>query len=202
VVVRVPAQVSTVSKDHEPEPEPEPEPDPASIPAGRSRRPRGTDAGTSTSVRTGSGSGSGSGSKADAGAKGNGNGAPHRSLRIVVVEDNADIRETLRDFLELSGHRVEVAHDGPAGVAMVLAREPHVALVDIGLPGLDGYGVAAQVRAAAGANRTRLIALTGYGQPEDRRRALEAGFDAHLVKPVNPTDLAKLLQAGDHHHDE
>jgi signal transduction histidine kinase/DNA-binding response OmpR family regulator len=116
------------------------------------------------------------------------------SLRVVVVEDNEDIRDTLKDLLEMCGHEVEVAEDGTSGVEMTLAAQPDVALIDIGLPGLDGYEVARRLRAQmTGPQRTRLIALTGYGQPDDRRRALEAGFDDHLVKPVDFDDLTRLL---------
>ncbi|HEX6212968.1 MAG TPA: ATP-binding protein, partial [Methylomirabilota bacterium] len=108
---------------------------------------------------------------------------PRGRRRIVVVEDNADAREMLRLALELSGHEVHEAHDGPSGLATILRLHPDLALVDVGLPEFDGYEIARQVRKAAG-RAIRLIALTGYGQPDDERQALEAGFDAHLVKPV------------------
>jgi len=111
---------------------------------------------------------------------------------VLIVEDNADSRETLRTLLSLWGHQVDVAETGPRGVEKALATPPEVALVDIGLPDLDGYQVAEQVRARGGDN-IFLIALTGYGQQEDRRRALRAGFNAHLVKPVDPKELARLL---------
>jgi signal transduction histidine kinase/CheY-like chemotaxis protein len=113
--------------------------------------------------------------------------------RLLVVEDNPDGRETLRTMLEMWGHRVEVAADGKQGVEVALALRPEVALVDIGLPLLDGYEVARRVRAALG-REVYLIALTGYGQPHDHRRAFEAGFDAHLVKPADPEELRQLLQ--------
>ncbi|WP_146209915.1 response regulator [Vitiosangium sp. GDMCC 1.1324] len=115
-------------------------------------------------------------------------------LHILLVEDNPDIRETLRDLLELHGHRVEEASDGRSAVELVLSQHPQVALVDIGLPELDGYKVAELVRASANGADTRLVALTGYGHPEDRKRALEAGFDAHLVKPVSSDDLSQVLK--------
>jgi signal transduction histidine kinase len=111
---------------------------------------------------------------------------------VLIVEDNADSRETLRTLLSLWGHQVEVADTGPRGVEKALTTTPEVALVDIGLPDLDGYQVAEQVR-ASGRDDIFLIALTGYGQQEDRRRALNAGFNAHLVKPVDPKELARLL---------
>jgi CheY-like chemotaxis protein/two-component sensor histidine kinase len=121
-----------------------------------------------------------------------------RALRILVVDDNVDIRDTLKELLELEGHEVTVAEDGPS--ALVHAGNGHehdIALVDIGLPGLDGYGVAEklrEIRAVKGYPR-RLIAMTGYGQAEDRRRAFAAGFDAHLVKPVDPAALNRIIAA-------
>jgi signal transduction histidine kinase len=115
-------------------------------------------------------------------------------LRILLVEDNADIRDTLRELLELQGHSVQEAADGRAGVDLALSAQPQVALVDIGLPELDGYQVAELVRQAAGAGAPRLVALTGYGHEDDRRRALDAGFDAHLVKPVSSEELNLVLR--------
>ena len=117
------------------------------------------------------------------------------SRHILVIEDNPDAREMLRVTLELDGHRVEVAEDGSQGVAMARANRPEIVLVDIGLPGLNGYEVAKQIRALVG-RRVRLIAVTGYGQPEDRRRTGEAGFDAHLTKPVSPEQIAEVLEDG------
>jgi signal transduction histidine kinase/DNA-binding response OmpR family regulator len=115
-------------------------------------------------------------------------------LRIVVVEDNSDIRETLKDLLVMCGHQVEVAEDGERGVEMVLSLKPDVALVDIGLPGLDGYRVAKALKTRMSQPPTRLVALTGYGQPDDRKKALAAGFDAHLVKPVDLQHLDEVLR--------
>jgi signal transduction histidine kinase len=117
------------------------------------------------------------------------------SCRILLVEDNADARETLRLCLELAGCSVICAEDGPSGVEAASAERPDVALVDIGLPGLDGYDVARLIREAPGGKEIRLVALTGYGQAEDKRKAVEAGFDAHLVKPVAPERLLDLLSA-------
>jgi signal transduction histidine kinase/CheY-like chemotaxis protein len=112
--------------------------------------------------------------------------------RILVIEDDRDNRDMLRASLEVAGHQVEVAEDGVGGVERARAMRPDIALIDIGLPGLDGYEVARQIRRDLG-GVIRLIALTGYGQPEDRRRGAEAGFDAYLVKPVFADQLARVL---------
>jgi CheY-like chemotaxis protein len=111
---------------------------------------------------------------------------------ILIVEDNADAREAMRMLLELDGYVVMAAAEGVEALELARAKDPDIALVDIGLPGIDGYEVARRIR-AAGDKRPLLIALTGYGQPEDRRRATEAGFDSLLVKPVDPAALADLL---------
>lgn len=119
---------------------------------------------------------------------------PRPALRLVLVEDNDDVREGLQALLEMSGHRmVGVAVDGPSGVAAVLAGAPDGALVDIGLPGFDGFEVARSLRAALG-DRVFLVALSGYGQPEDKLRAREAGFDAHLSKPIEIGALEAVLR--------
>ena len=112
---------------------------------------------------------------------------------VVLVEDNADARTALQQLLELDGHTVGVASDGESGVNLILATLPAVALVDVGLPGMDGYAVARAVRADPRAAGVTLVALTGYGQPSDRARALAAGFDSHLVKPVGQEALAGVL---------
>ncbi|HKU41720.1 MAG TPA: ATP-binding protein [Polyangiales bacterium] len=111
---------------------------------------------------------------------------------VLIVEDNRDTRELLSLSLERRGHRVFTAEDGPSGVAEALSHRPRVLLVDIGLPGLDGYGVARQVRASLGRS-VYMVAITGYGQPDDRRRALEAGFDLHLIKPLDMGVLDGVL---------
>lgn len=117
-----------------------------------------------------------------------------RRLDILLVEDNADARATLQMLLELEGHRVRTAGTGAEAVQQ--ATPPlDVALIDIGLPDVDGYDVARRIRATAHGKSAYLIALTGYGQAEDRRRAEEAGFDTHLVKPVDPEVLVNLLAA-------
>jgi CheY-like chemotaxis protein len=117
-----------------------------------------------------------------------------RTLSIVVVEDDPDSRDALLTLLKLDGHRVAAAADGPAALELARTKDPDVALIDIGLPGLDGYEVAHRIRRGAAAGRPILVALTGRGQPEDERRALDAGFDAYLVKPVDPTELARLIE--------
>jgi CheY-like chemotaxis protein len=103
---------------------------------------------------------------------------------VLVIEDNADMRLLVRAMLMGEGHRVEAADEGAAGVELARLGRPDVVLVDIGLPDLDGYEVGRQIRAILGPS-VRLIALTGYGQAEDRQRSRAAGFDAHLVKPVS-----------------
>ncbi|RYX93863.1 MAG: hybrid sensor histidine kinase/response regulator [Comamonadaceae bacterium] len=117
-----------------------------------------------------------------------------RPMRILVIEDHADARDTLCDLLQLSGHAAEGARDGPEGIFKAAAGQPDVAIVDIGLPGLSGYEVAARLRGDEVTRHIRLIALTGYGQEQDRQLALEAGFDTHLVKPVNAELLFKALE--------
>jgi signal transduction histidine kinase/ActR/RegA family two-component response regulator len=112
-------------------------------------------------------------------------------LRLLVVEDNADAREALASLLGLWGYRVETAADGVEGVAKAIDGSPDVALVDVALPGCDGTELARRVRAAGAP--VRLIAMTGFGLPDDRRRGLEAGFDDYLVKPVDPQALGRTL---------
>ena len=99
----------------------------------------------------------------------------------------------MRLLLESWGHRVEEAADGEGGVERALGSPPEVALIDVGLPGLDGYEVARKIRGGPGGKRIRLVAVTGYGQPEAVQRAHEAGFSAHLVKPIDADALRRLL---------
>jgi PAS domain S-box-containing protein len=125
--------------------------------------------------------------------------APHRpaavriARRALVIDDNVDAADSLAQLLHLAGCEVRVAHDGPSALEIAPGFGPDVVLLDIGLPGLDGYEVARRLRAIPDFNATLLIALTGYGQEEDRRRSLQAGFDQHLVKPVDPAILEALL---------
>jgi signal transduction histidine kinase/CheY-like chemotaxis protein len=106
---------------------------------------------------------------------------------VLIIEDNADARESLRSFLKHEGHRVDATADGPSGLARAETSRPDVVLVDIGLPVMDGYEVARRIRARDA--KVILVAISGYGQADDRQRALEAGFDAHLTKPVAPDHL-------------
>jgi signal transduction histidine kinase len=121
--------------------------------------------------------------------------APQQSSgrRLLVVDDNRDAADSLATLLRLLGHEVRVAHDGPAALALAKDYRPEVVFLDIGMPGMDGYQVARRLRRQPGLEGVRLAALTGWGQPEDRRRSAEAGFDHHLVKPVEPSALQQLL---------
>jgi CheY-like chemotaxis protein len=115
-------------------------------------------------------------------------------IRVLIVEDNRDAAETLRDLLELSGCTVAVAYSGPEALEMARGFHPEVVLCDLGLPGMNGYEVAAALRQDPAAATARLIAVTGYGQEEDRRRSHDAGFDIHLTKPIDPDELQRLLE--------
>ncbi len=117
---------------------------------------------------------------------------------IVVVEDQDDARRMLRTLLELQGFEVHEAENGTKGLAVIERYRPGVALIDIGLPGIDGYELARQLRQNLGINDTYLVALTGYGQPSDVESAFEAGFNNHLVKPLDPVRLARILNFHSH----
>jgi CheY-like chemotaxis protein len=114
-------------------------------------------------------------------------------LRILVVEDNADTAATLATLLGLAGHEVHVAHDGPTALDAVQAFPLHAMLLDIGLPGMNGWQVVERLRQRPTHQRPLVIALTGYGQDADRRRSQKAGIALHLLKPVDPNDLLGLL---------
>ena len=116
-----------------------------------------------------------------------------RQRRVVIVEDNADAREMLQMLLSVEGHEVDIAEDGRNGLALIERLKPDIALIDIGLPLLNGYDVARTLRARCQGPPVLLVALTGYGQPEDRQRALAAGFDEHLIKPVNLDRLTQIM---------
>jgi signal transduction histidine kinase len=113
--------------------------------------------------------------------------------RVLVVDDNVDAAESLCDVVAFLGHAVEAVHDGPSAIARVREHHPDVVLCDIGLPGMDGYAVAQAIRAEPDLADVRLVAVSGYAQPEDRARAHRAGFDAHLAKPADPAEIGRLL---------
>jgi len=116
--------------------------------------------------------------------------------RILIADDNVDAADTLAMLLRLAGHEVCTAHSGQAALTLAHSFQPEVALLDIGMPDVDGYEVAKRIRETAWGQRVRLVALTGWGQEDDKRRALAAGFDHHLTKPVDPRDLDELLSRG------
>ncbi|TFW15885.1 response regulator [Massilia arenosa] len=122
-------------------------------------------------------------------------GASGGRHRVLLVEDNLDACATLRDLLGFQGHQVSTAHDGVAGLAQALASMPDVIVCDIGLPGMDGYALMRELRSTLGARAPLGVALSGYGQPEDRARAMAAGFDHFFVKPVPPGTLMALLSS-------
>jgi signal transduction histidine kinase/CheY-like chemotaxis protein len=119
--------------------------------------------------------------------------SPARPVRVLVVEDNVDAAESLATLLRVWGHDVQVVHDGLEALEAASESRPEVVLLDIGLPGLDGYQVARRLREDVGLDSSLLVAMTGYGQPEDRRRSREAGIHHHFVKPVEPLVLRNLL---------
>jgi CheY-like chemotaxis protein/anti-sigma regulatory factor (Ser/Thr protein kinase) len=114
-------------------------------------------------------------------------------LRVLVVDDNEDAAAMLSDALAQAGHQTAVAHDGPIALQVGARFRPHVALLDIGLPVMDGFELARQIRSSAEMADTRLVAITGYGQEHDRQRTQAAGFAAHLIKPVDLHELTELI---------
>jgi len=118
---------------------------------------------------------------------------PGSPLNILVVDDNADAAESLGLLLRMRGHRVRLAPDGPAALALVREQPADVVLLDLGLPGMDGHEVGRRLRREPGHDKALVVALTGSGTEDDRRRSREAGFDHHLVKPVDPDDLDRIL---------
>ena len=113
--------------------------------------------------------------------------------RVLVVDDNVDAAESMSALLEIWGHEAHACHDGPTALKAVARLRPDTVLLDIGLPGMDGYEVARRLRADADSPVRLLAALTGYGQEQDRERSAAAGFDIHLTKPVDPARLRALL---------
>jgi CheY-like chemotaxis protein len=125
-------------------------------------------------------------------------GAPERPAtkrRVLIADDNRDAADSLAILLRLDGHEVTVVHDGREALATLRALLPEVALLDIGMPELDGYEVARQVRAGSLGRAVTLIAVTGWGQEVDKARALAAGFNHHFTKPVEPQRLSELLRS-------
>jgi len=119
-----------------------------------------------------------------------------KARRVLVIDDNLDAAETLKLMLEWFGHEVATAYSGRTGLEKAKGWRPDVILCDIGLPDTDGYAVARALRSCPDYRPDRLVAMTGYGQDEDKLRALEAGFDLHLTKPVDPADLERLMKQG------
>lgn len=113
--------------------------------------------------------------------------------RVLLIEDNGDAREMLRLMLEIAGHVVYDAASGARGLELLETERPDVAIIDIGLPGLNGYQVARRIREHPNGRAMLLVALTGYGSPSDYQHSAEAGFDYHLVKPVDPDELRRLF---------
>ena len=114
-------------------------------------------------------------------------------MRVLVVDDNRDSAETMAMLLELDGHETVLAHDGKQAVEAAFASRPAMVLLDIGLPYMNGYEACRAMR-DGGLSEVLIVAMTGYGQDEDRRRSAEAGFDAHLVKPVDISDIRQLIE--------
>jgi CheY-like chemotaxis protein len=114
--------------------------------------------------------------------------------RVLVIEDNRDAREMFRMMLELAGHEVLEAEEGLGGLELLKASRPDVAVIDVGLPGLNGYEIARRFREEPDAGDVMLVALTGYGTPEAVERSLQAGFDHHLIKPVNAEALQEIMR--------
>jgi CheY-like chemotaxis protein len=122
--------------------------------------------------------------------------APAGVRRVLVVDDNVDAAESTAAFLRLEGHEVKTVNDGNEALSSVRVFAPHVIVLDIGLPGIDGYAVARRLRGEGDTSHALLIALTGYGQKDDRERATEAGFDYHFVKPTDPRQIQAAIEQG------
>ncbi len=118
------------------------------------------------------------------------------SLHVLVVDDNHDAADTLAEVLNIMGCRTATAYDGLEGVEKAEQLRPDAVVLDLGMPRLNGYEACERIRAQPWGKSMRLVAVSGWGQHEDRRRSMQAGFDAHLVKPVAPDDLMALLQGG------
>jgi CheY-like chemotaxis protein len=121
------------------------------------------------------------------------NSSPHKGLRVMVVDDNVDTARILAMLLRSEGHDASALSNGKAALDAAKSRKPDVILLDLGLPGMDGLEVCRRLRQDREFDKTLLVALTGYGQEEDKQRSFQAGFDAHLVKPVGLSELEELL---------
>jgi CheY-like chemotaxis protein len=119
--------------------------------------------------------------------------ASSAGVRVLIVDDNVDSADCLAMVVQLEGYSSQVAYDGPAALALALQFKPHIVLLDIGLPGMDGYEIARELQKRPETKDVILIAMTGWGQEEDRRRSEQAGFTKHLVKPVDPAALRTAL---------
>jgi CheY-like chemotaxis protein len=117
------------------------------------------------------------------------------SRRLLVVDDNKDAAESMSMLLQMWGHEVAYAYDGPSALETAQQWQPEAVILDIGLPGMDGYQVAERLRTLPQGKDAVLIAITGYGQEDDRRRSRRAGIDHHLVKPVAPDTLRMLIDS-------
>ena len=115
-------------------------------------------------------------------------------LTVLVVDDNVDVATTLAMLIELNGHDVEVAYDGFGAIEKAKARLPQVAIIDIGMPGMDGYELAGELRRVEGGERIAVATITGYGSLQDRQRSAQAGIELHLTKPANPVQILAFLQ--------
>ena len=121
--------------------------------------------------------------------------ADGRKMKVLVVDDNTDAADSLSALLEIDGFDVRTVYDGAAAVAMAAESQPDMIIMDLGMPGMDGYETARAIRQRPGAERILMLALTGWGQSDARRRTVEAGFDHHLVKPVELEQIVRLAGA-------
>jgi CheY-like chemotaxis protein len=119
--------------------------------------------------------------------------APHRQRRVLIVDDNVDAAESLARVLALSGHDVRTVYDGESGIEVVEVFSPDLVLLDLGMPRIDGYETARRIRRTPNGKQVLLVALTGWGQEQNRKQSRDAGFDQHLVKPADPQMLLQLL---------
>jgi CheY-like chemotaxis protein len=120
---------------------------------------------------------------------------PSETIRVLLIDDDALLAELTGELIASFGAAVKVVHSGPEALAAIPQFEPQLVFVDIGMPGMDGYETARRIRLRDGNPSRRVVALSGWGQPEDIRRGAEAGFDAHFVKPIKEADLKSLLDS-------